>query len=70
MKRKGQPKNIRGTPKRAVKMRRMNAGMRVGEDELSLVLYLDDVGVMSESAEELQGLSVNCGRGLRKILWS
>ncbi|XP_050705903.1 uncharacterized protein LOC126991179 [Eriocheir sinensis] len=37
-------------------MRRMNAGVRIGEDKVCVLLYADDVVVMSESAEELQSL--------------
>ena len=34
----------------------MNAGVNVGEDKLCVLLYADDVVVMSESAEELHSL--------------
>ena len=34
----------------------MNAGVRVGRDKVCMLLYADDVVVMSESAEELQSL--------------
>ena len=34
----------------------MNAGVKVGEDKICVLLYADDVVVMSESAEELQSL--------------
>ena len=32
----------------AVRMRRINAGVKVGTDKLGLLLYADDVVVMSE----------------------
>ena len=34
----------------------MNAEVRVGRDKAYILLYADDVFVMSESAEELQSL--------------
>ena len=34
----------------------MNAGERVGNDRIGVLLYVDDVVVMSESADELQSL--------------
>ena len=34
----------------------MNAGVRVGNDRIGVLLYVDDVVVMSESADELQSL--------------
>ena len=37
-------------------MRRMNAGVRVGNDRIGVLLYGDDVVVMNESADELQSL--------------
>ena len=33
------------------RMRRMNAGVRVGNDRIGVLLYVDDVVVMSESAK-------------------
>ena len=44
------------TEELAVRMRRMNAGVNVGSDKISLLLYAGDVIVVSESAEELQSL--------------
>ena len=44
------------TEELAVRMRRMNAGVKVGTDRLCLLLYADDVVVMSECADELQSL--------------
>ena len=44
------------TEELAVRMRRMNAGVSVGGDKVCMLLYADDVVVMSESAEELQRL--------------
>ena len=41
------------TEELAVRMRRMNAGVKVGTDRLCLLLYADDVVVMSECADEL-----------------
>ncbi|XP_063877492.1 uncharacterized protein LOC135109778 [Scylla paramamosain] len=37
-------------------MRRMNVGVSVGNDKVCVLLYADDVVVMSESADELQSL--------------
>ena len=37
-------------------MRRLNAGVGVGNDRIGVLLYADDVVVMSESADELQSL--------------
>ena len=34
----------------------MNAGVSVGRDKVCMLLYADDVVVMSESAQELQSL--------------
>ena len=34
----------------------MNAGVKVGNDRLCLLLYADDVVIMSEGADELQSL--------------
>ena len=44
------------TEELAARMRRMNAGIRVGNDRIGVLLYADDVVVMSESADELQSL--------------
>ena len=44
------------TEELAVRMRRMNAGVKVGTDRICLLLYADDVVVMSECADELQSL--------------
>ena len=44
------------TKELAARMRRMNAGVRVGNDRVCVLLYADDVVVMSESADELQSL--------------
>ena len=44
------------TEELAVRIRRMNAGVKVGDDKSSILLYADDVVVMSETAEELQRL--------------
>ena len=40
----------------AVRLRRVNAEVRVGRDKVWMLLYADDVVVMSDSAEELQSL--------------
>ena len=42
------------TEELAARMRRMNAGVRVGNDRICVLFYADDVVVMSESADELQ----------------
>ena len=44
------------TEELTARMRRMNAGVRVGNDRIGVLLYGDDVVVMSESADELQSL--------------
>ena len=44
------------TEELAARMRRMNAGVRVGNDRIGVLLYADDVVVMSESADKLQSL--------------
>ena len=44
------------TEELATRLRRMNAGVSVGNDKVCALLYADDVVVMSESAEELQSL--------------
>ena len=44
------------TEELAARIRRMNAGVKVGDERVSVLLYADDVVVMSESAEELQEL--------------
>ena len=44
------------TEELATRLRRMNAGVSVGNDKVCVLLYADDVVVMSESAEELQSL--------------
>ena len=44
------------TEELAARMRRMNAGIRVGNARIGVLLYADDVVVMSESADELQSL--------------
>ena len=41
---------------KGTKMRRMNAVVKVDGDKICLLLYADDVVVMSETAEELQSL--------------
>ena len=38
------------------RLRRMNAGVSVGRDKVCMLLYADDVVVMTESAKELQSL--------------
>ena len=40
----------------AARMRRMYAGVKVDGDKICLLLYAEDVVVMSETAEELQSL--------------
>ena len=40
----------------AVRLRRMNAGVRAGRDKVCMLLYADDLVVTSESTEELQNL--------------
>ena len=37
-------------------MRRINAGVRVRNDKISVLLYAEDVVVMSESVDQLQSL--------------
>ena len=44
------------TEELAVRLRRMNAGVKVGRDKICTLLYADDVVVMSESAEEFQSI--------------
>ena len=44
------------TEELAVRLRRMNTGVRVGRDRICILLYADDVVVMSESAEEFQSI--------------
>ena len=44
------------TEELAARLRRKNVGVRVGENKICVLLYADDVVVMSESAEELQEL--------------
>ena len=44
------------TEELAARIRRMNAGVKVGDERVSVLLYADDVIVTSESAEELQEL--------------
>ena len=44
------------TEELTARMRRMNAGVRVGNDRIGVLLYVDDVVVMNESADELQSL--------------
>ena len=44
------------TEELVARMRRMNAGVRVGNDRIGVLLYVDDVVVMNESADELQSL--------------
>ena len=44
------------TEELAARMRRMNAGVRVGDGKVCVLFYADDVVVMSESADELQRL--------------
>ena len=53
------------TEELAVRLRRINAGVRVSRDKVCMLLYANAVVVMSESAEELQSLldAVDeCGR--------
>ena len=42
------------TEELSVRVRRMNAGVKIGEDKIGILLYADDVVVLSESAEEFQ----------------
>ena len=42
------------TEELAARVRRMNVGVKVGRDKIGMLLYADDVVVMSESAEEFQ----------------
>lgn len=44
----------------AVRLRRKNAGGKVGEDWIGILLYADDVLVKSESVEELPRV-IRCG---------
>ena len=44
------------TEELAARMRRLNAGVRVGNDRIGVLLYADDVVVMSESVGELESL--------------
>ena len=44
------------TEELAARMRRLNAGVRVGNDRIGVLLYADDIVVMGESANELQSL--------------
>ena len=54
------------TEELAARMRRLNAGVRVGNDRIGALLYADDVEVMSELADE----STGCSRWLWERLWS
>ncbi|MPC18756.1 hypothetical protein E2C01_011649 [Portunus trituberculatus] len=40
------------TEELAARLKRMNAGVRVGNDKIGVLLYADDVVVMSESGDE------------------
>lgn len=42
------------TEELAARFRRNNAGVKVGDDSISVLLYADDVVIMSESAKKLQ----------------
>ena len=44
------------TEELAVRIRGTNAGVKVGDEKLGLLLYADDAVVMSESADELQDI--------------
>ena len=44
------------TEELAARLGRMNAGVNIGRDKVCMLLYADDVVVMSESAEELKSL--------------
>ena len=44
------------TEELAARIRRMNVGVKVGEDKILMLLYADNVVVMNESAEELQSV--------------
>ena len=44
------------TEELAARMRRINAGVRVRNDKISVLLYAEDVVVMSESVDQLQSL--------------
>ena len=44
------------TEELAARMRRLNAGVRVGNDRIGVLLYADDAVVMCESADELHSL--------------
>ena len=44
------------TEELAARLRRMNVGVSVGNEKICVLLYADDVVVMSESANELQSL--------------
>lgn len=53
------------TEELAVKMRKMNAALKVDNDKICLLLYADDAVVMSELDEDLQSLLDivrRCGR--------
>ncbi|RUM30948.1 MAG: hypothetical protein DSY42_03585 [Aquifex sp.] len=42
------------TEELAVRMRKTGLGIRVGNERLSMVMYADDIVVVSEGSEELQ----------------
>ena len=42
------------TEELAVRVRESNLGIRVGNERLSILMYADDIIIMSESSEELQ----------------
>lgn len=50
------------TEELAKRLREQGGGVRVGNDKLKIVLYADDAVVMSETAEELQGM-MDCVSG-------
>ena len=44
------------TEEMAVRVRNMNCGIGIGSDKLSMLMYADDIVIMSEDMNELQGM--------------
>ena len=56
------------TKELAVKLRRMNAGVRIWKDKICFLLYANDVIIMSDSAEGLQSILYVVDEYGKKIL--
>lgn len=48
-------------------MRKIKAGAKVGKDKICMLLYVDDVVVMSQCWSTAK--AIRCGRGLWKRFW-